>query len=65
MGIDFAHDHGERLVNFDVNVVGANGSFPISYNHGSGTCVLICHGVAHNPNGSVSSGTKSGPGKKK
>ena len=46
---------GERLVNFDVNVVAPNRGLPISYNRGSGTCTLTCHGAAHNPNGSVSS----------
>ena len=65
MGTTSPNDSGERLMNFDVNVVGVNGSYPISYNRGTGTCVLMCHQVAHNPNGSVSSGTKSGPGKKK
>ncbi len=45
---------GERLVNFDVNVVAANGSTAISYNRGANTCTLVCHGYAHNSNGSVS-----------
>src|ERR1700686_1557799 len=50
---------GERLVNFDANVVGQNNSAPISYNRSSGTCTLMCHSVAHNPDGSVaSSGAK-------
>lgn len=53
---------GERLVNFDVNVVAPNKGFPISYNHGSGTCTLTCHGVAHNPDGSVSSAGVPGAG---
>jgi len=44
---------GERLVNFDVNVVGVNGSLPLSYNRGANTCVLTCHQVAHNPDGTV------------
>jgi len=43
---------GERLVNFDVNVVGQNNA-PISYNRGTNTCILTCHQVAHNANGSV------------
>ncbi len=51
---------GERLVNFDINVVGANKSLPISYNRGTGTCVLMCHGAAHNPDGSVSGGFSPG-----
>lgn len=44
---------GERLVNFDVNVVAPNGSYPISYNHSGNTCTLTCHAAAHNPNGTV------------
>ncbi len=44
---------GQRLVNFDVNVVAQNGAAPISYNRATSTCVLACHETAHNPNGSV------------
>jgi predicted CXXCH cytochrome family protein len=44
---------GQRLVNFDVNVVAQNGAAPITYNKATNTCVLACHGTAHNPNGSV------------
>jgi len=46
---------GERLVNFDINVVGQNNSAPISYSRASNTCVLTCHLTAHNADGSVSS----------
>ena len=46
---------GQRLVDFDVNVVAPNGGLPISYNRASNSCVLACHGVAHNPNGTVTS----------
>ena len=42
---------GERMVNFDANVVGQNGSTPISYNRASQTCTLVCHGVAHGASG--------------
>jgi predicted CXXCH cytochrome family protein len=45
---------GERLVNFDVNVVAHNGAQPLSYNRATNTCVLVCHQASHNPNGSVS-----------
>ena len=38
---------GERLVNFDLNVVGPNGTNPISYNRAANTCSLTCHGHAH------------------
>jgi predicted CXXCH cytochrome family protein len=42
---------GERLVNFDGNVVGTNGTAPISYNRATQTCTLVCHGVAHGSSG--------------
>jgi hypothetical protein len=45
---------GERLINFDMNVVASNGGLPISYNRAANTCVLVCHQVAHNPGGTVS-----------
>jgi predicted CXXCH cytochrome family protein len=45
---------GERLVNFDGNVVAPNGALPISYNRATNTCTLVCHQVAHNADGSVS-----------
>ena len=52
---------GQRLVNFDVNVVAQNGAAPISYNRASNTCALVCHEVAHNQNGSVAaSSTRAG-----
>jgi predicted CXXCH cytochrome family protein len=44
---------GERMVNFDANVVAPNGASPISYNHGTNTCTLTCHNAAHNPDGTV------------
>jgi predicted CXXCH cytochrome family protein len=44
---------GERLINFDVNVVGSNGGTPVSYNRASNTCTLTCHQVAHNADGTV------------
>ncbi len=44
---------GERLVNFDVNVVAPNGS-TLAYNRGTNTCTLVCHGATHNSDGSVS-----------
>ncbi len=59
---------GERLVNFDVNVVAQNGAAPISYRHATNTCILACHEAAHNPNGTVtalsSRPTGGHPGKK-
>ena len=38
---------GERLVNFDLNVVAPNGANPISYNRAANTCSLTCHNHAH------------------
>jgi len=54
MGATSGNFSGERLVNFDVNVVAQNGSLPISYNRAANTCVLVCHQTAHNADGSVS-----------
>lgn len=42
---------GQRLVNFDINVVAQNGSSPISYNWAANTCTLVCHGYAHSSRG--------------
>ncbi len=44
---------GQRLVNFDVNVVAPNGGAPISYNRATNTCTLTCHNTLHSPNGTV------------
>lgn len=38
---------GERLVDFDANVVAPNGPAPISYNRATDSCNLVCHGHAH------------------
>ena len=38
---------GERLVNFDGNVVGGKAGQPISYNRAASSCTLTCHGKAH------------------
>ena len=53
---------GERLVNFDINVVAANGGTPVSYTRATNTCTLVCHNVAHNPDGSVSQATQKNRG---
>lgn len=55
---------GQRLVNFDVNVVAQNGGAPISYNRATNTCTLTCHNAAHSPSGSVSSASAGGLRKK-
>jgi predicted CXXCH cytochrome family protein len=38
---------GERLVNFDLNVVAPNGATPISYSRATNSCTLTCHNHAH------------------
>jgi predicted CXXCH cytochrome family protein len=40
---------GERMVNFDINVVAPNGAAPISYSRATNSCSLTCHGHAHSP----------------
>ncbi|MGA7858969.1 MAG: cytochrome c3 family protein [Terracidiphilus sp.] len=57
---------GERLVDFDLNVVAPNGGYPISYNRAANTCTLLCHQVAHNPDGTVTTASlRKGIGVKK
>jgi predicted CXXCH cytochrome family protein len=53
MGATSGTISGERLVNFDMNVVASNGGLPIAYNRAANTCALVCHQVAHNSNGTV------------
>ena len=38
---------GERLVNFDLNVVAASNGAPISYDRSKSSCTLMCHNHAH------------------
>lgn len=38
---------GERLVNFDVNVVAPNGAMPIMYSRATNSCNLTCHQHPH------------------
>lgn len=45
---------GQRLVNFDIGVVGQNAGAPISYSRATNTCTLTCHNAAHNVDGTVS-----------
>jgi len=45
---------GERLVNFDINVVGPNGLSPVSYSRATNSCSLTCHSHPHTgPTGSI------------
>jgi predicted CXXCH cytochrome family protein len=54
MGSTSPNFTGERIVNFDANVVGSNNGAPITYNRATNTCTLTCHQVAHNGDGSFS-----------
>lgn len=47
MGAAAAGISGERMVNFDINVVGPNGTNPISYSRATNSCSLTCHNHAH------------------
>jgi len=51
MGSQSAIVSGERMVNFDMNVVAPNGKSPISYRRATASCSLTCHGHAHNAPG--------------
>ncbi|HET9407522.1 MAG TPA: cytochrome c3 family protein [Candidatus Sulfotelmatobacter sp.] len=49
---------GERLVDFDTNVVAPNtinaaGAIGVSYSRSTNTCALVCHGYSHNYDGTV------------
>jgi predicted CXXCH cytochrome family protein len=54
MGAISAGVSGERLINFDLGVVGQNLGAAISYNRATNTCTLVCHNATHNSNGTVS-----------
>jgi hypothetical protein len=47
MGANSATISGERMVNFDISVVGTNGTNPISYSRATGSCTLTCHNHTH------------------
>jgi hypothetical protein len=53
MGAVNASVSGERLINFDIAVVGQNNGAPIAYSRASNTCTLTCHNALHNADGSV------------
>jgi len=57
VGSTSSNPNGDRMIDFDVNVVGSNNGLAISYNRASDTCTLVCHSVAHNPDGTVTSMT--------
>lgn len=48
MGATSLQISGDRLVNFDMNVVAQNdATTPVAYDHGGNTCTLTCHGYVH------------------
>jgi predicted CXXCH cytochrome family protein len=47
MGAQSGSISGERLVNFDIKVVAPNGGAPVSYNHATNSCSLVCHNHPH------------------
>jgi len=47
MGTQSGNPTGERMVSFDLNVVGANGALPISYDRSLNSCTLTCHSHSH------------------
>jgi predicted CXXCH cytochrome family protein len=47
MGAQSGTITGQRLVNFDVNVVAPNGTNPIAYNRATNSCSLVCHNHVH------------------
>jgi predicted CXXCH cytochrome family protein len=51
MGSTSGSISGERLVNFDTNVVAPNGATPISYSRATNSCSLTCHNHAHSLSG--------------
>jgi hypothetical protein len=57
MGGTSGYISGERMVNFDVNVVAPNGSTPISYSRATNSCSLTCHQHSHQLVGSPSGKT--------
>jgi len=61
---------GERMVNFDANIVAGvgSGNAPTYARGGGGTaasCVLVCHGVTHTSTGSGTAAFRKGVGIKK
>ena len=47
MGASSGTISGERLVNFDMNVVAQNAGQPVNYTRATNSCTLVCHNVAH------------------
>jgi predicted CXXCH cytochrome family protein len=47
MGATSGKISGERLVNFDVNIVAPLSGIPVSYTRATNSCTLACHNVKH------------------
>lgn len=47
VGSEMATISGDRMVNFDINVVAPTGRNPITYSKAINSCSLTCHGHAH------------------
>jgi hypothetical protein len=47
MGSTSGNISGERMVNFDANVVAANPGTPIQYMRSANSCTLTCHTYVH------------------
>ena len=60
MGAQSGNISGERLVNFDAKVVAPNGVAPISYNHATNSCSLVCHNHPHQLRSAVGAGKAYG-----
>ena len=63
MGSLSATVSGERLVNFDANVVAPNGATPISYSRAKNSCNLVCHGQVHSGTTFAAPASHARPGK--
>ena len=50
---------GERLVNFDANVVASASGQPISYNRATNSCTLVCHGYTHGGSSTTTTSSKT------
>ena len=59
MGANSANISGERMVNFDINVVAPNGAAPISYSKATNSCSLTCHNHAHTQVGASGAALKA------
>lgn len=65
MGATSGSISGERMVNFDINVVAPNNGVLGYSRSNNNTCTLVCHNYAHNSDGSVTPVSSSGaPGRK-